>query len=81
MKGSITKFSSELGEDNIRSVGSLWKEGYILEFSQKPLSTGIKKKRHLYKKTIKVFFQDINTLLEKDAIEKIHYPLLTARYL
>jgi hypothetical protein len=52
-------------------VLSIIKEGYKLEFFQKPSWTGIKK-TIISQKNVDIFMQEINILIEKDVIEKVY---------
>ncbi|CAC5402810.1 unnamed protein product [Mytilus coruscus] len=54
-------------------VLSIIEEGYKLEFLQRPAWTGIKKTIISHKNT-DIFLAEINSLLEKDAIEKMNFP-------
>ena len=72
--GRLTKFLQNWEQITTdKWVLSIIKEGYKLEFNQKPSWTGIKK-TIIFQENLDIFMEEINTLLEKDVIEKVHNP-------
>ena len=72
-RGAFKIFSSKLKNDNNRSVGTFYNRGRLQIGISSKICMNRRHENHNISQNADIFYAEINSLLEKDAIEKVFF--------